>query len=65
MKKQTIASSRAGIPVAGFPVAVRAGHLLFMSGRAGIDPETGMLYVSSTKTISQLGLVAPDPAKKP
>jgi enamine deaminase RidA (YjgF/YER057c/UK114 family) len=64
MKKQAVASSRAGVPVAGFPVAVRAGHLLFISGRAGVDPETGMPLSGyrelKQRPVPSLGLLAPD-----
>ena len=64
MKKQTIASSRAGVPVAGFPVATRAGSLLFISGRAGLDRDTGVPLASyrefGRRPVPSLGLLAPD-----
>ena len=64
MKKEAIAHSRAGVPIAGFPVATRAGHLLFISGRAGLDRESGMplagYHELGRKPVPALGLLAPD-----
>jgi quinoprotein glucose dehydrogenase len=48
-------------PLALLAMATAAGGTNWPGG--SYDPETNILYVSSTKTISQLGLVAPDPAK--
>jgi quinoprotein glucose dehydrogenase len=48
-------------PLTLLAMATAAGGTNWPGG--SYDPETGILYVSSTKTISQLGLVAPDPAK--
>src|SRR5262245_52917378 len=64
MKKQSIERSRAGVPVPGFPVATRAGHLLFISGRAGLDRESGMplagYHELKRRPAPSLGLLAPD-----
>jgi enamine deaminase RidA (YjgF/YER057c/UK114 family) len=64
MKKQIVARSRASAPVAGFPVAVRAGHLLFISGRAGLDHESGIPLTGyrelGRNPTPSLGLLAPD-----
>ena len=64
MKKEIVARSAAGIPVAGFPVATRAGPLLFISGRVGLDPRTGMPLAGyrelGRKPVPALGLLAPD-----
>ena len=64
MRKETITRSAAGTPVAGFPVATRAGHLLFVSGRAGLDRESGMPLAGyqelGRKPAPALGLLAPD-----
>jgi quinoprotein glucose dehydrogenase len=48
-------------PLALLAMATAAGGTNWPGG--SYDPETNILYVSSTRTISQLGLVAPDPAK--
>jgi quinoprotein glucose dehydrogenase len=48
-------------PLALLAMASAAGGTNWPGG--SYDPETRILYVSSTKTISQLGLVAPDPVK--
>ncbi len=64
MRKETITRSAAGNPVAGFPVATRAGQLLFISGRVGLDRETGMPLTGyrelGRKPVPALGLLAPD-----
>jgi enamine deaminase RidA (YjgF/YER057c/UK114 family) len=64
MKKEIIGSSRVSAPVAGFPVATRAGHLLFVSGRAGLDGESGLPLTGyrelGRKPVPSLGLLAPD-----
>jgi enamine deaminase RidA (YjgF/YER057c/UK114 family) len=64
MKKQALESRSVAAPVAGFPVATRAGHLLLVSGRAGIDAESG-LPLSGYRELGRrpapsLGLLAPD-----
>jgi quinoprotein glucose dehydrogenase len=48
-------------PLALLAMATAAGGTNWPGG--SYDPETNILYVSSTRTISQLGLVPPDPAK--
>jgi quinoprotein glucose dehydrogenase len=48
-------------PLALLAMATAAGGTNWPGG--SYDPETNILYVSSTRTISQLGLVTPDPAK--
>lgn len=63
--KKTIVSSRAvAAPVPGFPVATRAGHLLFVSGRAGLDHRSGLPLSGyrelGRKPVPALGLLAPD-----
>jgi enamine deaminase RidA (YjgF/YER057c/UK114 family) len=64
MKKEIIARSAVSAPVAGFPVATRAGHLLFISGRVGLDHTTGMPLAGyrelGRKPPPSLGLLAPD-----
>lgn len=64
MKKEIIAQSAVSAPVAGFPVAARAGHLLFISGRVGLDHTTGMPLSGyrelGRKPPPSLGLLAPD-----
>ena len=64
MKKETVTSRKLKAPVSGFPVAVRAGHLLFISGRAGLDYESGMPVTGyrelGRKPVPALGLLAPD-----
>lgn len=64
MKKSVVVSRVIASPVVGFPVATRAGHLLFISGRAGLDRESGLPltgYVElGRKPIPALGLLAPD-----
>ena len=37
--------------------------MVFCSGQVALDPETGVLYVSSNKGLSQLGLVPGDPSR--
>jgi enamine deaminase RidA (YjgF/YER057c/UK114 family) len=64
MKKALVESRSVRPPIAGFPVATRAGHLLFISGRVGLGRESG-LPVSSyaelgRKPAPALGLLAPD-----
>ena len=63
MKKETVESRSVRSPVTGFPVATRAGHLLFISGRAGLGDSS--LPVSGygelgRKPAPALGLLAPD-----
>jgi quinoprotein glucose dehydrogenase len=53
--------SRVDGPLALLAMASAAGGTNWPGG--SYDPETNILYVSSTRTISQLGLVAPDPAR--
>ncbi len=64
MKKALVASHAVAAPVAGFPVATRAGHLLFISGRAGLDHDTGLPLAGyrdlGRKPVPALGLLAPD-----
>ncbi|HYC47375.1 MAG TPA: RidA family protein [Burkholderiales bacterium] len=64
MKKEIISSSKVRAPVAGFPVATRAGHLLFISGRVGLDSESGLPLTGyaqlGRKPVPSLGLLAPD-----
>ena len=64
MKKTIIASERVAAPVEGFPVAVRAGHLLFISGRVGLDVQSAMPLGGygelGRKPAPALGLLAPD-----
>src|SRR3954471_5268278 len=64
MKKTIVARSAVAAPVAGFPVAVRAGHLLFISGRAGLAHDTGFALTGyrelGRKPVPALGLLAPD-----
>ena len=64
MKKSIVASRAVTAPVAGFPVATRAGHLLFVSGRAGLDRESGLPLAGyaelGRKPVPALGLLAPD-----
>lgn len=64
MKKSLVTRSAVSTPVAGFPVATRAGHLLFLSGRTGLDyhtdlPLTGYAALGR-KPPPALGLLAPD-----
>jgi enamine deaminase RidA (YjgF/YER057c/UK114 family) len=63
MKKEIVESS-VRAPVAGFPVATKAGHLLFISGRAGLDRNSA-LPLSGYRELGHkpppaLGLLAPD-----
>ncbi|MCC6534344.1 MAG: hypothetical protein IT531_17470 [Burkholderiales bacterium] len=62
--KSVITESRVAPPVAGFPVAVRAGALLFVSGRVGLDASTGFplsgYAALGRKPVPALGLLAPD-----
>src|SRR3954447_15222377 len=64
MKKSLVARSKVAAPVAGFPVATRAGHLLFISGRAGLDHRTHLPLAGYSdlgrKPVPALGLLAPD-----
>ncbi len=64
MKKEIVSRSAVSAPVAGFPVATRAGHLLFLSGRVGLDHATGMPLSGyrelGRKPPPALGLLAPD-----
>src|SRR3954464_1884498 len=64
MKKQIVESRTVRAPVAGFPVATRAGHLLFASGRAGLDRDSGLPLTGygelGRKPAPALGLLAPD-----
>lgn len=64
MKKQIIESRSVRSPVTGFPVATRAGHLLFISGRAGLDGDTGLplsgYKALGRKPVPSLSLLAPD-----
>ncbi len=64
MKKDLVFSRAVAAPVAGFPVAVRAGHLLFVSGRAGLDPASGLPLTGyrelGRKPVPALGLLAAD-----
>ncbi len=53
--------SRLGGPLATLAMATAGGGTSWPGG--SYDPETQILYVSSSKSLSQLGLVAPDPAK--
>ena len=64
MKKDIVESHGVRAPVAGFPVATKAGHLLFISGRAGLDRDAG-LPLSGYRDLGHkpppaLGLLAPD-----
>ena len=64
MKKEIVESRGMRAPVAGFPVATKAGHLLFISGRAGLDRDAG-LPLSGYRDLGHkpppaLGLLAPD-----
>ena len=64
MKKAIVESTQVAAPVAGFPVATRAGHLLFLSGRVGLDTESGLPLTGyaqlGRKPVPSLGLLAPD-----
>ena len=64
MKKAVVASQRVAAPVEGFPVAVRAGHLLFISGRVGLDAQSATPLRGygelGRKPAPALGLLAPD-----
>lgn len=64
MKKSIVHSSTVAPPIAGFPVAVRAGSLLFVSGRVGLDARSGFPlrgYAElGRKPAPALGLLAPD-----
>jgi enamine deaminase RidA (YjgF/YER057c/UK114 family) len=64
MKKAIVSGSAIAAPVGGFPVAVRAGHLLFISGRAGLDHDSGLPLAGyrelGRKPAPALGLLAPD-----
>src|SRR5689334_19437085 len=64
MKKEIVDSRGMRAPVAGFPVATKAGHLLFIAGRAGFDAESGLPLSGygdlGHKPPPALGLLAPD-----
>ena len=64
MKKEIVSSRAVAAPVSGFPVATRAGHLLFMSGRVGLDRGSGLPLTGyrelGRKPVPSLGLLAPD-----
>lgn len=64
MKKSIVVSRAVAAPVSGFPVATRAGHLLFISGRAGLDYNSGLPLSGyrelGRKPVPALGLLAPD-----
>ena len=64
MKKAIVHSRRVAAPVEGFPVAVRAGSLLFISGRVGLDAQSGLPLRGyrdlGRKPAPALGLLAPD-----
>ena len=64
MKKTIVESHAVAAPVAGFPVATRAGHLMFISGRAGLDHHSGLPLAGyaelGRKPVPALGLLAPD-----
>ena len=64
MKKEVVESRSVAAPVSGFPVATRAGHLLFISGRGGLDRESGVPLSGYTdlgrKPPPALRLLAPD-----
>ncbi len=53
--------SKIGGPLATLAMATAGGGTNWPGG--SYDPETQILYVSSSKTVSQLGLVPPDPKK--
>jgi glucose dehydrogenase len=53
--------SKLGGPLATLAMATAGGGTNWPGG--SFDPETQILYVSSSKTVSQLGLVPPDPKK--
>ena len=40
-KKQTLASSKAALPVGPYSQGIRVGNLVFVAGEKGIDPRTG------------------------
>ncbi len=64
MIKTTVSSRAVAAPVSGFPVATRAGHLLFVSGRVGLDHRSGLPLSGyaelGRKPAPALGLLAPD-----
>ena len=64
MKKSIVATSAVAAPVPGFPVATRAGHLLFISGRAGLAHDSGFALGGyrelGRQPVPALGLLAPD-----
>lgn len=64
MKKQTVTSLAVQPPVHGFPVATRAGHLMFISGQLGLDEATGLPLETyralGSRPFPALGLLAPD-----
>lgn len=64
MKKSIVTRSAVAAPVPGFPVATRAGHLLLISGRAGLSHDSGLALAGyrelGRKPVPALGLLAPD-----
>ena len=64
MKKSVVTSNRVAAQVVGFPVAVRAGPLLFISGRVGLNADSGLPLAGYSelgrKPAPALGLLAPD-----
>lgn len=64
MIKTTVSSRAVAAPVPGFPVATRAGHLLFVSGRVGLDHGSGLPLSGyaelGRRPAPALGLLAPD-----
>ena len=42
-KRETIRTDDAPKPIGPYNAGIRAGHLIFVSGQAGIDPATGKL----------------------
>ncbi len=64
MKKTIVTSRAVRPPVADFPVATRADHLLFISGQLGLDDSTGLPLESyralGRRPFPALGLMAPD-----
>jgi len=43
MKKETVKTANAPAPVGPYPQAIVAGDLIFVSGQAAVNPETGRL----------------------
>jgi 2-iminobutanoate/2-iminopropanoate deaminase len=50
MEKEVIVTRNAPAAVGPYSQAVRAGHLLFISGQIPIDPRTGQLVTGDIKT---------------